>query len=161
MITMHIATTEATGASFGRRKKSRRTRFDGEATSSQPEAVRLESEHDAIMFPQVKQLIDLAAWHIGGMDAKWYVKPRSTCWFEEYLFNIYTPDMFFDILRMRRRVFDRLVQDLRPFIQGQHTHWRAPIGVEKKNCGNTIQANARSIYSIGSRQGCTGEIYCT
>ena len=127
-----MATTEATWASFGRRRKSRRTRFDGEATSSQPEAVRLESEHDAFMFPQVRQLIDLAAWHIDGMDARWYVKPRSTCWFEEYLFNIYTPDMFFDILRMRRRTFDRLVQDLRPFIQGQHTHWRAPIGVEKK-----------------------------
>ena len=33
---------------------------------------------------------------------------------------------------MRRRTFDRLVQDLRPYIQGQHTHWRQPIGVEKK-----------------------------
>ena len=40
--------------------------------------------------------------------------------------------MFYDILIMRRRTFDRIVQDLRPFIQGQHTHWRAPIGVEKK-----------------------------
>ena len=25
-----------------------------------------------------------------------------------------------------------LVHDLRPFIQGQNTHWRQPIGVEKK-----------------------------
>ena len=33
---------------------------------------------------------------------------------------------------MRRRTFDKLVHDLRPFIQGQHTHWRQPIGVEKK-----------------------------
>ena len=48
------------------------------------------------------------------------------------MFNIYTPDMFYDILRMRRRTFDRLVHDLRPFIQGQFTHWREPIGVEKK-----------------------------
>ena len=40
--------------------------------------------------------------------------------------------MFYDILRMRRRTFDRLVNDLRPFIEGQHTHWRQPIGVEKK-----------------------------
>ena len=60
------------------------------------------------------------------------MKPRSTCWFEEYLFNIYTPEMFYDILRMRRRTFDRLVNDLRPFISGQQTHWRMPIGVEKK-----------------------------
>lgn len=33
---------------------------------------------------------------------------------------------------MRRRTFNRLVQDLRPFIQGQHTHWQQLIGVEKK-----------------------------
>ena len=42
------------------------------------------------------------------------------------------PDMFYDILRMRRGTFDRLVHHLRPHIQGQHTHWREPIGVEKK-----------------------------
>ena len=132
MITMHIATTEATGAYFTRRKKSRRGCGDGKATSSLARATWREPEQHANMFPQVRQLIDLLAWHIGGMDAKWYVKPRSTCWFEEYLFNIYTPDMFYDILRMRRRTFDRLVHDLRPYIQGQHTHWREPIGVEKK-----------------------------
>ena len=80
----------------------------------------------------MKQIYDLIAWHIGVLDAKWYVKPRSTCWFDEYLFNIYTPNMFYDILRMRRRTFDRLVNDLRPFIQGQPTHWRQPIAVEKK-----------------------------
>lgn len=40
--------------------------------------------------------------------------------------------MFYDILRIQRRTFDKLVHDLRPFIQGQHTHWMSPIGVEKK-----------------------------
>ena len=60
------------------------------------------------------------------------MKPRSTCWFDEYLFNIYTSDMFYDILRMRRTTFDRLVNNLRPFIQGQYTHWREPIAVEKR-----------------------------
>ena len=40
--------------------------------------------------------------------------------------------MFYDILRMRRVTFDKLVHDLRPFIQGQSTHWRQPIAVEKK-----------------------------
>jgi hypothetical protein len=48
------------------------------------------------------------------------------------LFNIYTPDMFYNILRMWRRTFDRIVEDLRPFIQGQPTHWRQPVCVEKK-----------------------------
>ena len=87
---------------------------------------------DALEYLHEKQILDLVAWHVRTLNTKWYVKPRSTCWFEEYLFNIYTPDMFYDILRMRRRTFDRLVHDLRPHIQGQHTHWRQPIGVEKK-----------------------------
>ena len=89
-------------------------------------------EEDELEHPHDKQIFDLLAWHAGVMDNIWYVKPRSTCWFEEYLFNIYNPDMFYDILRMRRRTFDRLVNDLRPFIQGQQTHWRQPIRVEKK-----------------------------
>ena len=91
-----------------------------------------ESEEDALEHPHEKQIFDILAWHNSIVDTRWYVKPRSTCWFEEYLFKIYTPDMFYDILRMRRRTFDKLVHDLRPFIQGQHTHWRQPIGVEKK-----------------------------
>ena len=83
-------------------------------------------------LPHHSQIYNLVACHLSAQDLRWYVKPRSTCWFEEYLFEIYTPDMFYDILRMRRTIFDRLVQNLRPFIQGQSTHWRQPISVEKK-----------------------------
>ena len=93
---------------------------------------RLESGEDVLPHPHERQVHDLVAWHIQLLDAKWYMKPWSMCWFEEYLFKIHTPDMFYDILRMRRVTFDRLVHDLRPFIQGQQTHWRQPIGVEKK-----------------------------
>jgi hypothetical protein len=75
-----------------------------------------DSDDDVLELPHVKQVHDLLAWHIGILNSKWYVKPRSTCWFDEYLFNIYTPDMFYDILRMRRMTFDRLVNDLRPHI---------------------------------------------
>ena len=100
-------------------------------STSRPKAW-LDDDEDPYERIHVKQIQDLILWHIGVIDARWYVKPRSTCWFEEYFFNIYTPDMFYDILRMRRRTFDMLVQDLRPYIQGQHTHWRQPIGVEKK-----------------------------
>ena len=89
-------------------------------------------EEDELEHQHVKQVLDLLAWHAGVLSDRWYVKPRSTCWFEEYLFNIYTPDIFYNILRMRRRTFDRLVNDLRPFIQGKQTHWRQPISVEKK-----------------------------
>ena len=90
----------------------------GDDVSVAPSRTLRRHEHDevALPHPHVKQVADLLAWHIGVENARWYVKPRSTCWFDEYLFNIYTPDMFYDILRMRRRTFDRLVQDLRPHI---------------------------------------------
>ena len=132
MVAMHRTATEECDAQFARRKK---LRAGEEAESSSSAHIALERRGDneeELEHPHVKQIFDLLAWHIGVLDARWYVKPRSTCWFEEYLFNIYTPDMFYDILRMRRRTFDKLVDGLRPFIQGQHTHWRQPIGVEKK-----------------------------
>ena len=132
MITMHLATTEASGGHSSRRKRLRMSDTDGVYASPHGVAMRQEPEEGAYVHLHVKQLMDLIVWHVHVLNTKWYVKPRSTCWFEEYLFNIYTPDMFYDILRMRRRTFDRLIQDLRPFIQGQHTHWRQPIGVEKK-----------------------------
>ena len=129
---MHISTLDASKSQSGHRKKSRRSLDDGSSTSRTGQSGRLGPGHDTLAHTHAKQLIDIVAWHVGVLDAKWYVKPRSTCWFEEYLFNIYTPEMFYDILRMRRRTFDRLVCDLCPYIQGQHTHWRVSIGVEKK-----------------------------
>lgn len=115
---------------IGRKKKSR-VEVDGLGPMRKTLEMH-ESEEDALEYPHEKQILDRLAWHNNIMDTRWYVKPRSTCWFEEYLFKIYTPDMFYDILRMRRKTFDKLVHDLRPFIQGQHTHWRQPISVEKK-----------------------------
>ena len=114
-----------------RRKKKCRVEDDGLVRMRKTLKMH-ESEEDALEHPHEKQIFDILAWHNSIVDTRWYVKPRSTCWFEEYLFKIYTPDMFYDILRMRRGTFDKLVYDLRPFIQGQYTHWRQPIGVEKK-----------------------------
>ena len=131
---MHIQTTtmDTDKVQLAQRKKKKKNlEADVNVRSSLPSQFH-EQEEDALEYPHEKQILDLIAWHIRTLDTKWYVKPRSTCWFEEYLFNIYTPDMFYDILRMRRRTFDRLVNDLRPHIQGQQTHWRQPIGVEKK-----------------------------
>ena len=116
MVTMFIASTDKSESHLARRKQLKRRREEDVTIGPQSTVVRQEPEEDALDHPHVKQVLDLCAWHIGVEDAKWYVKPRSTCWFEEYLFNIYTPDMFYDILRMRRRTFDRLVHDLRPFI---------------------------------------------
>ena len=132
MMHMQNASMEAARARVAQRKKTKREVGVGRVRMSSSACLGYASDDDALEFPHEKQTLDLLTWHIHGLDTKWYVKPRSTCWFEEYLFNIYTPDMFYDILRMRRRTFDRIVQDLRPFIQGQHTHWRQPIGVEKK-----------------------------
>ena len=132
MLTMYITCTEIRHAYLSHRRKLRRREGMDEGVASHIVHGMDEHEDYVTHHRHMKQIFDLIAWHIGVLDAKWYVKPRSTCWFNEYLFNIYTPDMFYDILRMSRRTFDRLVNDLRPFIQGQHTHWRQPIGVEKK-----------------------------
>ena len=132
MITMYITSTEVNEGHFSHMKKLRKRSEDDVCVSWHNPSDRHQPEDDALEHPHVKQIFDLLAWHIGLVDAKWYVKPRSTYWFEEYLFNIYTPDMFYDILRMRRRTFDRLVRGLQPFIQGQHIHWTQPIKVEKK-----------------------------
>ena len=132
MFAVYITTTEASNAHMTHMKKMRSRVEDDVSTIGHDSHGRREVDEDALPHPHVKHVADLLAWHIELENARWYVKRRSTCWFEEYLFKIYTPDMFYDILRMRRRTFDRLVNDLRPHIQGQHTHWREPIGVEKK-----------------------------
>ena len=132
IVAMHVASTDAIKAHLAHRKRLRGEECYDNHVSEHASRAMIEADEDELDHPHVKQVLDLLTWHIGVEDARWYVKPRSTCWFEEYLFNIYTPDMFYDILRMRRRTFDRIVHDLRPFLQGQHTHWRAPIGVEKK-----------------------------
>lgn len=119
-------------AHYVRRKKLRRSAQEDDSNATPSWLSRHVPEEEELQHPHDKQVIDLLAWQVQVLDARWYVKPRSTCWFEEYLFKIYTPDMFYDILRMRRRTFDRLVEDLRPFIEGQTTRWRQPIGVEKK-----------------------------
>ena len=132
MLAMYTTTNGASEAHIVQRRKLRRPGVDDFSTSPHRMVGLHDTEDITMEHAHVKQIFDLVAWHIGVLNAKWYVKPRSTCWFNEYLFNIYTPDMFCDILRMRRRTFDRLVDKFRPHIQGQHTHLRQPIGVEKK-----------------------------
>ena len=116
MIVMYMSTTDARGALLTQRKKTKKRSGEDVYGSTSRHAAWLDDDDDPFERIHVKQIQDLILWHIGVMDTRWYVKPRSTCWFEEYLFNIYTPDMFYDILRMRRRTFDRLVRDLRPYI---------------------------------------------
>jgi hypothetical protein len=132
MIVMYMSTNDCTGPLLTQRKRLKRRTGEDVSVLNLASTELLDPDNDAHERLHVKQFLDLLLWHIGVQESRWYVKPRSTCWFDEYLFNIYTSDMFYDILRMRRRTFDRLVEDLRPYIQGQETHWRKPIGVEKK-----------------------------
>ena len=129
---MYITSMQASASHYAKRKKLRRRDESAGSMAATWSLTGYGSEEDAPANPHYRQIADLLAWHASVLNSRWYVKPRSICWFNEYLFNIYTPDMFYDILRMRRRTFDRLVHDLRPYIAGQHTHWREPIGVEKK-----------------------------
>jgi hypothetical protein len=132
MMYMYMTTTEAIRTQRAHKKISKR-RVECESIGTHTSMVaENESDENTLEHPHRTQIFDLLAWHVHALDAKWYVKPRSMYWFDEYLFNIYTLDMFYDILRMRRRTFDRLVQNLGPFIQGHHTHWREPIAMEKK-----------------------------
>ena len=131
MVSLYITSMQASASHYAQRKKLRREEA-GENLTATWSLRGNDYEEDAPADPHYRQIVDLLAWHASVLNSRWYVKPRSTCWFDEYLFHIYTPDMFYDILRMRRRTFDRLVHDLRPYIAGQHTHWREPITVEKK-----------------------------
>ena len=110
MVTIYITSTEAIARHSSHIKQLRRVEDGDVSMASRTALGRHAPDEDALEHPHSRQVIDLQAWHIGVENARWYVKPRSTCWFEEYLFNIYTLDMFYDILRMRRRTFNRLAK---------------------------------------------------
>lgn len=106
MMHMHNASVEATKSLLLHRKELK-VGVDGDGIGTSSNAYsRHESKDETLAHPHEKQILDLVAWHIDILDAKWYVKPRSTCWFEEYLFNIYTPDMFYNILTLWRQFIE-------------------------------------------------------
>ena len=84
MVGLHTASTNATKAQFTHRKQLRRRGEKGVSIHSNNAMARHEPDEEALEHLHVKQVLDLFAWNIGVVDARWYVKPRSTCWFEEY-----------------------------------------------------------------------------
>ena len=74
-----------------------------------------------------KQVMDLVAWHVGVLDDHWYIKPRSSCWFDKFIFQRYTLKQFYRIMHMRRCTFHCLCKDLKPYMQGQPSKWKNPI----------------------------------
>lgn len=115
---MYILFTELAGILHGCRKRLKNIESENGLSSRKEVMKRFECKDDTLEHPHHKQVLDLVAWHIGVTDDNWYLKPKSTCWFGEYLFDIYTPCMFYDILHMKR-TFNRLVLDLTYFIQTQ------------------------------------------
>lgn len=135
IVHMQTAAMEAAKAQLAYKKKRKRGSGGSGIDKAYLAFVGDETDEEALEIPHEKQVLDLIAWHCNVLDTKWYVKPRSTCWFDKYLFNIHTPEMFYDILRMRRRTFDRIVHDLRPFIQGQaHALETTCLGGKKSGC---------------------------
>ena len=55
---------------------------------------------------------------------------NSTCWFDGFPFDMYTSEKWNDVVRMRRKTFERLCDDLRPRKQGHNTSRREPISIE-------------------------------
>ena len=35
----------------------------------------------------VQHHLDSIAWQVGVLNNRWYIKPRSTCWFDEFIFQ--------------------------------------------------------------------------
>jgi hypothetical protein len=98
IMSMYITSTDARNGVLAHRKKLRvGLEVSGHAMAHMA-YTQHDSEEEELEHPHAKQVLDLLAWYVGVLDAKWYVKPRSICWFEEYIFNIYTPNMFYDIL---------------------------------------------------------------
>ena len=81
MLTTYTASAEASREYIAHRRRFRRRGLGEAPSSSNAELRRRDEEEDALEHPHVKQMVDLIAWHIGAIDAKWYVKPRSTSTF--------------------------------------------------------------------------------
>lgn len=44
-----------------------------------------------------KTIIDIFTLHVNKLLNRWYVKPRSLCWFDYFLFKVYIINTWFDM----------------------------------------------------------------
>lgn len=91
MLAMYITSTEASISHIAHIKQLRKRDVDDVSTTGRNALGLHEVDEVALHHPHAKQVADLLAWHIEVKNARWYVKPRFTCWFDECLFKIYTP----------------------------------------------------------------------
>ena len=61
-----------------------------------------------------------------------WCKERSKEWWREVVSGLYGESWWLENLRMTHRTFDILCDELRPYIQRQHTRLREPISVEAR-----------------------------
>lgn len=67
-------------------------------------------------------------------DLRYWVKPRSTTWFNEFLVNVYDDRRWIQMFRMSKASIAELCNALRPVIQKQETKFRVAIPVEVRVC---------------------------
>jgi hypothetical protein len=63
-------------------------------------------------------------------ELKWYVLPRSTMWFADFLMTKYDRQRWIKIFRMSKETFLDICEHLWPLIQRQNTKYRDAICIE-------------------------------
>lgn len=79
VLSMYITSTEASTYHLAQRKKSKREGEDDVSGSAHMALRGGGVEEDGLEHPHYKQVFDLLAWHVGVLNDRWYIKPRSTC----------------------------------------------------------------------------------
>ncbi|KAL8221555.1 UNVERIFIED_CONTAM: hypothetical protein K2H54_069865 [Gekko kuhli] len=63
---------------------------------------------------------------------RWWVYPRSSDWWDNFVMRIWGEEKWLENFRMSRSTFDWLVDVLRDVLQRQRTEMRAPVSVERR-----------------------------
>jgi hypothetical protein len=74
---------------------------------------------------------------------RWWVKPRSTTWFSDYLIQVYNDDRWVQIFRMDKSAVADLCYHLRPSIAKQDTKYKLAILVEIRVCATLLCNNLK------------------
>ncbi|KAL8220578.1 UNVERIFIED_CONTAM: hypothetical protein K2H54_049819 [Gekko kuhli] len=63
---------------------------------------------------------------------RWWVYPRSSDWWDNFVMRIWGEEKWLENFRMSRSTFDWLVDALRDVLQRQRTEMCAPVSVERR-----------------------------
>ncbi|KAG6554613.1 hypothetical protein Mapa_003631 [Marchantia paleacea] len=102
--------------------------------------------------------LNRAAWLLstanGAGDGGWWVKPRTSVWFNTYLMSSNEDDRWLDALRMKRRTFLWICNSLEVHVRKQDTRLRPSIPVTVR-VGATIYrlVNGVDYYEVADKFG--------